>query len=342
MLLLSLGLIYNEVIDVTTDTEYEFVLPYLSPTPWRRTGYGEGLTSVDHAMGFLSITVINPLTAGDPILQPIEMQVFVRPGSDFQYAYPITSGNKANDKMILDYSGSPPPVQSIRSGVSSSLVEAQSGTVVRKPLGTSQGMLVSNGYSTTTCITSVKQMCSMPTMITQNTFDSPSTVSTQYSPFGTYNDTSYSFLAYLIPCYRYMRGSFRLIAQVYGSEATGTAIKRMNPQSEFFLAQNDVNTPPSLSPTPNEDESLLAPGLAYFPNMANNPMDVTINYDAMVKCQRVLTATSTRDPYELMYVPSVKAVVTAKSGAQVNMYVSFGDDFATGFLMPCPRLRSTR
>lgn len=91
----------NRIVDIQNETEFSFVVPYLSEMPWSKvehwvTEFG----NYDTNIGLLNFSVVNELTHTVEPIPDIHINVWVSAGPDFQLAYPSTRGLKVSGPPI--------------------------------------------------------------------------------------------------------------------------------------------------------------------------------------------------------------------------------------------------
>lgn len=74
--------IHRDIIDIRSGEVIDFIVPYVSLTPYRQ---------VDQAAGELRISVVNPLVAPATVASTIQLLLEVAAAPDFEYAVPIES-----------------------------------------------------------------------------------------------------------------------------------------------------------------------------------------------------------------------------------------------------------
>lgn len=106
--------VYSRVVDLATDDEIEFEIPYKAYTPYLANGIGDGVSISPTPTlplnkltqnGMFTVRVLNVLSG--PAANPsIDMLLFSKPGSDFRYARPkdITQTLSPLSVQSLEYS----------------------------------------------------------------------------------------------------------------------------------------------------------------------------------------------------------------------------------------------
>jgi hypothetical protein len=84
-------MLHSAVWDLASDNSFEFVVPYISPTPY---------TPVALGTGYLNVTVLDPLIAISTVPSSIEITVLVRGGPDFEFSQPVTPFLPIADKSV--------------------------------------------------------------------------------------------------------------------------------------------------------------------------------------------------------------------------------------------------
>lgn len=73
----------REVIDITTDDTFSFILPYYSEVPWQTTGW-RSQTADEVVGGRLRINVLNKLVAASTVASTVNVLVYASAAEDFQ------------------------------------------------------------------------------------------------------------------------------------------------------------------------------------------------------------------------------------------------------------------
>lgn len=82
----------NLVMDITRETEYSIVVPYMQETDWLSVGNEfDSIFPQFQFNGQLVLTLLNTLTSGSTVVNPIYFQIFASAAGDFQLAYPTTT-----------------------------------------------------------------------------------------------------------------------------------------------------------------------------------------------------------------------------------------------------------
>jgi len=76
---------FREIIDIRDSSEFEVVLPYISPELW---------TATTDTVGWLSIDVLDPLLAPNTVDQNIAVIVEVVGGDDLEFQYPVAKDHR--------------------------------------------------------------------------------------------------------------------------------------------------------------------------------------------------------------------------------------------------------
>jgi len=78
----------NCIVDSNTSTELKFNVPYLSSLPWLTVPIGNDIALLASTNGRIVVTIVNTLTYYQEPIPPIEVNVWVSAGPDFQFAMP--------------------------------------------------------------------------------------------------------------------------------------------------------------------------------------------------------------------------------------------------------------
>lgn len=78
--------VYREIIDVRESDTFNFVLPYIHPSPYLNTGFLDTDSIADEVFGYLDVRVLNPLVAASTVSSEVEVLVYANAGEDFQYS----------------------------------------------------------------------------------------------------------------------------------------------------------------------------------------------------------------------------------------------------------------
>lgn len=74
----------NRIVDIQTETDFSFTVPYISDKPWSYINSG----SIEDTTGFIEFSVVNDLTHTSLPVPEVYVNVWVSAGPDFQLAMP--------------------------------------------------------------------------------------------------------------------------------------------------------------------------------------------------------------------------------------------------------------
>jgi len=90
----------NMIVDINESTEVSFTIPYMQSRSWCKiVGYVD-VPEYGSNNGSLRFVLMNTLTSGQPVVQPIYYQIFVSLGNDFQFALPTTSNVEVRGTLL--------------------------------------------------------------------------------------------------------------------------------------------------------------------------------------------------------------------------------------------------
>lgn len=75
--------LFREVIDISVDDVFSFVIPYYSEVPWQSTAW-RGSTANDANNGILTVSVLNKLVASSTVSSAVNVLVYASAADDFQ------------------------------------------------------------------------------------------------------------------------------------------------------------------------------------------------------------------------------------------------------------------
>jgi len=327
----------NLVFDITTETEYSFTVPFMQPTEWLNNNIAvTSATRGNSTNGYLLLQVVNVLTGGEPVVNPIYFQVFVSAANDFQLGLPTT----ANVPTVGAWQAQSGGLASCKEFPSMSM-----DCLMKIPypvIGGIENGYVSNRTHQSFEITGVKQLTNMVTQLLYSLFNPTEDPASQAGV--TLNLASnlnlqadkryYNMCLTMMSVFRYYRGSYRVIVfprtgvdvdlsarLVY--QATTDMITLIGGQNYFLnTTANYVGNSVHMQP---------------FPTVSRCPLDITVPYYSIVNCKPIsIGAGLGTDAYVSMTVSIVGHDYTVAGGSPYMVALGGGDDFILGFQLGIP------
>jgi hypothetical protein len=324
--------------------------------------------------GILTMSIVNPLTSGQPTVNPIYFQVFSSWGVDFQLANPTTT----TIEHIGYFRGSMDTLEGQMGQYDCNPCGKDAITPCFTPTSSSQCLMeadypILGGIECAHCIygvqsacetTSTRQLMNMACKIRAVTL-STQTLSSPISDYllvsqgsainiedSGYPGVKYNYLMNMLTIYRYMRGGWKLTIlsdtdmvttarqnTIYYKDA-GAATTTFSNSSTFTVFDNTGNESQALFFTPTTKVSPAEVSSAYFSR--NNCNLISIQPPGHVYEQDIQNVATVST--------ALGATVLASSGGVPGYYappfnifysLSCGDDFLTGFVMPVPLAQYT-
>jgi len=305
--------VISHVLDITTDTELEFTIPYLNDDPALKCGYG-GVSS----NGFISLTLINTLTHSIDPVPDIDFFLWVAGGEDMEFFRPSCHllSNIGRGKI--------PPVERPLAQVNQAIDSAQTDV----PLAPAQINVLSNMLCGER-IVSISDLLKRQNYFIKGTILDSGANARQVSPLYLSEPNLYeyaSFFSYLFGGYRFWRGSF-----------SSTVVKTSN---STYFAKNatcyfdgaNLVKPTSIPYT--TIPLMMGEGVVYSPPNTLAPCEVAIPYYSN----------------NLFQPTNFRALSIFSDGIPVIMFaglqkydtdiftISAGDDFTLGGIIGTPMI----
>jgi hypothetical protein len=352
----------NVLMDINTQTEYSFVVPYFQDYDYVNN-FPADVTNQDHANGQLILQVVNPLASALSTPTPINYQIFISGGEDTQFAYPTLT--KVDEQGAPDFDTIPPvPTSSLstRTGLTmpiireeTELFKAQAGELECQLPSSSYLCLMNTDYMVLGTVgtsyrfdrvdhafemTSFKQLATRLSAIeayTSAAAATPVNFHRTLRPFNPlkreWNDPLWRcYLPYVVAVFRYQRGSTRFAAvSVLGHYIGWRGMLRHTVPS---LATNFFTNDTTLPDTSSEGryDSLGANG------WSADPCDITIPYYSNSRCY---PTNCTADIAQLEGISAAIQIRTGGNSQSFRLLFGAGDDWMCGMQIGIPRLRYT-
>lgn len=142
----------NHIMDIQTETDYYFTIPYLRDLAWLRNVRDEN-TAMN---GVVVIDVINPLTHPETPVPAVYINVWVMAGDDFQVAFP-TELNIQDTKLYIT-PPTPPPIRA------QGLTREQMRTQTFSPLVQPAKFLIDDHITMGEIVAHVKDLIARPSL----------------------------------------------------------------------------------------------------------------------------------------------------------------------------------
>jgi len=280
----------REVVDIRTQTEFTFVLPYYNQTNWSTVVDTTGSDFVNSISGILSINILNKLRSPETCSSSLELLVYARAAPDFEFAGPIYDifTNLVTQSGI----GGDPVKDATLHATSMSMGEKV--TSVKQLLNRYCPIVNNNAYGTTYTSGTVRRIdpyafgmgrCSV---LSGTNFLNGSFVGDPYSNYA--------------PLYAYYRGGMHLGLQYGGTTTANLCVG---------LSDSLVGGSPALS-----TDSGFCPGYGFF----GNPLNTSSQNQATTGMLFVKSTDMTyvHCPY---YCPTRMSVVNASAISSPNLPV---------------------
>lgn len=333
----------NLTMDIQSSNTFSFIIPYDQTTEFLNINSSLRASPSTKTLvennGYLTFILLNELTSVIATPTDISFQVFVTPCSDFQLIgsepnYLITGGDARgvfipqgiSDTEMCDY-----PASSVKC-----LQETKPIMMSSKDTG----YRVSNIHHPFE-ITSWRQVTNMLSQFTTGTF--PISGSFNYTPWGANANawtTSTNYVQFVMPLFRYSRGSMRFVVMTTDTTATGYAtVSYISPTA----------APPSYNTSTNFYGTQISPNTGvgtYISNLlSRSPLDVTMPWFSTYKCHpnsgfvSVTSAVTTANNMPQKIAPYITINVSGTLSSTYFVYTSAGDDFLCGWTLPPIRIR---
>lgn len=338
------------VFDITKETEYSVLVPYMQPTEWLSVFNTDPNDSVgnNYRNGQLILSVVNILTAGTVPVNDIYFQVFASAGPDFQLALP---GNRNLFSKGVFYSQPPMAAEDqgkfepqgfsrleceLPSSSMECLHKQEYTSIVKKDVG----RLLSR-VQTSFELTSLKQLCNMTTMIYGTTTTANKAVYIRQPARFDMDLTGFpawSYLANIMSVFRYYKGGFRTTAVIAdGSVVSASCYRRYYPVME---GANFVTEEPFESVVNNPQN--FGSGIVVQPRIDLSGFDTILPYNSRENC---FLTTVTKSDSVLYIFPSDQSIfihqfrIPEGSTSHLGLALGGADDFLVGFQIGIPRAR---
>lgn len=334
--------VVNTVIDITSETDYSFTIPFCQESEWLECQPGTITATRYNTNGFWGLSLINPLTSGAATVNPMYYQIFVSAASDFQFAE-IDGG--------LFQTGGMFKAQSL--GSTECEIPSSSMACLRDKeypvLGGSSMGRMSHSVFNVIETTSIKQLTNMVCPILKVTSLS-TTLPTQvaYYPFedtnvGTTGQTNFVHMFYnMQTVFRYFRGGTRLVLK----NIDPNLIVQMRVGSEInAIGSIDQFSNASISTDDNDigptTVSLFQMAVAQFNKISSNPADWVHPWYYKYKC--ALTRSNCISANSQAQTGTFQTIQWYSTVASNKNLISLGgaDDFLLGFQLGIPAATRT-
>lgn len=317
----ELGNCINHVLDVQTESQYYFTIPYLVANPWLVNGGLESFPANSADRGFANgkivVDVINALTHPDDPVPAVYLNLWISAGADFQVAFPTCRYLK----FAL-----PPAVLEAQGLTRETMKVMDYDTIIP---GTSGSLDV--GLTMGETISSIKELLLRPCL--RYTFkpvlDSSVVLIPNFPDLPAFTNTDvYSYIDWYRYIYRFARGSVSYKFVVRQKTANKDVHLLL---TNHIFAPTDAKTAITSKPVLLNNQ-----GSAYakYPQTIN--LDVTIPY----YCNLYSVINSTKSIP--MSMPGVVLSPTYEDSfptdLYVDVYVAAGDDYTLGFQIGPPKI----
>lgn len=339
----------NHIMDIQSETEYYFTVPYLNKTPWLEV---IGANS-DKVNGMVYVQVLNNLTHPESPVPPVYINIWMAGGDDYQLAWPCQTALKY---VLYD-----PTISYKAQGLTREQMRSQEYPALVSPakLGVDHGILMGE------VLTNLKEIIMRPSQYLKfNTIVLTGT--DEYTVFNSRilvpcfpamkvdvgkNDNIFSFVDYFRMLYRYTRGSinFKYIPQTIshytqpGKATTGTIFNAEPSQATISVTsggdgdttvQHDSHTmnylnngmTVTLDPTTKNVEATIP----YYTKFYNHISSYRANADMRYPCALL------RVDYNHPKIYEGHGTISNAEDPHLYILKSAGDDFIMGFMVAPP------
>lgn len=311
----------NHILDVQNETEFFFSVPYLQSSPWKpihadgqsfAQAFQEfiaGNGANNSANGRITIDVINQLTHTQSPVPPININVWVSCGDDFQLAFPTT-----------DYLFAVVPAQ----GLTREFMRNHEYPPIVHAVGFHDKNLLMGEE-----IKSVKDIILRPCYTgTSSGTDSIDIITPNFMDLNdqdTRAANSKTFMQWYSFIYRFARGS------VTHKAAFGTCPSGI----QAYYANKIESNYDNVAPLPPDAKHTLNRGSAAFDPKTNAAIEATVPFYSRFYSSIAHfggTANNLRYPAATLHIDCAESTTAWK----VDRFISAGDDFVYGFLVGPP------
>lgn len=331
--------IMSVVMDITKETEYSIVIPYMQPTEWLSV-FNEFHDVLPRHIynGSLTMTILNTLTSGSTVVNPIYFQVFVSAANDFQLAMPTT---RTLHNRGMFWTPTPPPelttqgFEVLKCELPSSSMECLKTTPHMSITMRDSGRL-SHRVNTSFEIHSLKQLVNMLTMAVGRTI--ANSFSAVVAVPGVLditlgNTMSYNLLANMMTVFRYYKGGMRMsVLPMTGN----LSVQAWRAYQDHFLNTDFLTTgiASDLSLNPQD----VGAGALIQQSISVAPVDMVFPYYSRNNCYLTAVGSGTFGPTVMDQTLDIVNVLS--NDITVVSYSTFlggADDFMLGFQLGIPR-----
>lgn len=341
----------NITVDIVGDTEVSFVVPYWSSSPWKVLSqkWNSLDGNEDEIAGSLHMILLNELTSGSTVVNPIYYQIFASAGPDFQFAgptlieiskigIPFFQASKIDDD---DFETNGDEAKAFAADSALGVKNAVYIPIMKGAVG-----FTDDTTFQPLVIRSIKQLCNMlcpvavmrpyaDTSIAMGGIFFANGITTFEKKSNGKNSTNYegSYLMHMLSVFQWWRGSINVSIQARMERGIVSLHKTSVMCQSIF--RNMTGTPaPIVYPetdVPNLfDDPVSYHAEAFFPDVEVAPCVLNIPYYNAYVCTPSYTAAVDTG---LLQTPSnaVRFEVRASPGTILRVYMGLGDDGILGF-----------
>jgi hypothetical protein len=320
---------YNVIVDMNTDAGFDFVLPYVAYKDFLNQLQTGDRVDENTCSGFFVCTIVNSLISNDTVVSPIQLMVTLSACNDFQLSLPSLRGFQTLTPVL------PASVVVSPEGFMTEEADGNTSFVV----ASDEGKKIENGYNSVSIMTNLLQLIKIPQTMLIDTLTTAN-VRLYFNIFGTWTfpgteEASATYLQHILPLFRFMKGSSRVIVHTSGmAPNVPISVIKIDPYSAVLYNVAASETPIDDMSNFNTSGQLNFPYYALYPTR-DFLIDVTTPYDSPLKCMRFRPYATHKNN-----LPQTPAVNLSGIGTQFCLSACAGDDFQLGFQMPCPVLMS--
>jgi len=337
----------NVTMDVTQETEYSFTVPMMAQTRWLKYSKSTSepiiTTSINENNGYLYLILLNELASSESTVTPIYFQIFASAAADHQFASQTMEhlefiGGFSNEAFSFNVQ-----MMTTKCQLPSMSMECLQSKDYPVLGGLEKGATYTR-EQTSFEITGIRQYCNMISKFTNVTATGtvpPFTMGFNISygqdiRFDTANfsNAAYNYLLNWMTVFRYCRGGLRVSPwHDIAENVNGSSLLAMR-QDVTTLAPFFSTGFYSLFNTSNVDYTAVA----YFPNTARGPVDLTIPYFSRFNATLISVHGNPAVPYSKDVVSFNYSAVDADSVLSFVTIASLGaaDDFIMSWQMGIP------
>lgn len=322
---------YSQVVDLKTDTDVVFRVPYVATRPWSSVYNSTGAGFVYSATGMVYVEVLNELVATSTVSNTIDVLVEVSAGPDFELASPGSSFLHP----LAAPSQSTSAFARLRGKISAQVGQAPPQEIEQSSINKDQlgnDPLIPNWennlYTIGEKVTSVRQLIKRQQRVASMADGSNLTINPWRFVFGSSSntDSSMGYLDYFAHLYAFYRGGVN-IKLIPSTSGVATILFNQNVSSDYPLQSSITGAVTFPSTTGMIKQPILT--------TLEGVIDLSIPYYSKFHMCPVTDRSVTFVNLQLGLQPAGMILVQGLSGS-VDLYRGATDAFQFGFLIGAP------